>query len=364
MTGEVAAVDLWRVRLPLRRPLRSAHGTEDQRDLLLVRARLADGVEGWGECSALARPTYTGEHTSGAWLVLVEELVPALLAARPAGVVGHPMAAAALAGAVDDARARRAGVRLVDRLAALVDAAPAAAVARTAVIGRGTTIDDVVAAVAEALAGQPAAVKLKVTPSADDLDAVAAVRAAWPALELAVDFNGTADADALRRLAPLGLRYVEQPAPADDPVRSARLASLIDVPIALDESVSTAGELDAALVLGAGRILNVKPARCGGSRAAADLARRAREAGMDVFVGGMLESGVGRATALAVAALSTTTLPTDLGPSAAYFDRDLTEPITADERGALVVPEGPGIGRTPDLDRLAAVTVDHRSMAR
>lgn len=58
-------VELVRVRLPLRTPLRAADGTESVRDLVLVRVILGDGTSGWGECSALARPTYTAEHTAG-----------------------------------------------------------------------------------------------------------------------------------------------------------------------------------------------------------------------------------------------------------------------------------------------------------
>ncbi|MCU1454904.1 MAG: hypothetical protein JWN46_3050, partial [Acidimicrobiales bacterium] len=92
-----AEVELRRVRLALRVPFRSAHGTETHRDLVLVRLLLDDGQVGWGECSALARPTYTGEYTAGAWAVLRDELVPALLGRRRPAVVGHPMAAAGLA---------------------------------------------------------------------------------------------------------------------------------------------------------------------------------------------------------------------------------------------------------------------------
>jgi O-succinylbenzoate synthase len=201
-------------------------------------------------------------------------------------------------------------------------------------------------------------VKVKVSPDGRDLAAVAAIRDAWPDLALAVDFNGTADAEALRRLAPLRLDYIEQPAPADELVRSAHFASLVDAPIALDESLTSPGSLDAAVALGAGSIANIKPARCGGPHAAAALVARARNAGLDVFVGGMLESAVGRAASLAVAALPSCTHPTDLGPSLAYFDDDVADPLSADATGRMVVPLAPGIGVEPDHDRLDSVAVE------
>lgn len=361
--GAPVEVELVRVRVPLRSPLRSAHGTESVRDLVLVRVTLADGSTGWGECSALARPTYTAEHTAGAWLVLRDELAPALLAGADAGVVGHPMAAAALGTAHLDARLRRQGRRLVEELGA-THGRPADRVAVAAVVSRAGSIDDVLAVVAERLAEGAALVKVKVSPRPADLDAVAAVRATWPDLALAVDANGTLDARSLSVLGPLGLAYVEQPAAADDLLASAALARRTDVPVALDESITSLASLEVALALGAGTVINVKPARLGGVGPAAEVARAAAEAGCGVFVGGMLETGVGRAAAVAVAALLWCTLPTDLGPSSRYLEHDLTDPIEVDGEGFLLVPPGPGTGVELHPQRLHEVAVDRLVLAR
>jgi O-succinylbenzoate synthase len=116
--------------------------------------------------------------------------------------------------------------------------------------------------------------------------------------------------------------------------------------------------LDVALTVGAGTLVNVKPSRLGGPLAAVDVARRVGDAGCAAFVGGMLESGIGRASALAVAALPIFGLPADLGPSDRYFEQDVTPPIGLDGRGAVVVPPGPGIGVVPDPEVLAEVTVE------
>ncbi len=105
-------------------------------------------------------------------------------------------------------------------------------------------------------------------------------------------------------------------------------------------------------------MLSLKPARVGGVEAAVDLLATARDAGVDVFVGGMLETCIGRAAAVALATAPGITMPTDLGPSDRYFEDDLARPIEEDDAGRLLPPDGPGIGREPDDDRLAAVTVD------
>lgn len=355
--SEVAEVELVRVRVPLVSALRSAHGAESIRDLVLVRVTLVDGSTGWGECSALARPTYSAEYTAGAWAVLRDELVPDLLAGSTGNVVGHPMATHALSTARLDAGLRQRGRPLVEELGHRYGR-PAKHLPVTAVVGRAPSIDALVAVVDARLADGAVLIKVKVTPHPDDLAAVTAVRAIWPDLALAVDGNGTLDHRSLSILDGLGLAYVEQPAPADDLLASAAMAKRLGSPVALDESISSVGALEVALTVSACQVVNVKPARVGGVQVAANLAQVAVDAGCAVFVGGMLESGIGRAAALAVAALPMCTLPTDLGPSNRYFNPDISTAVTTDERGWVVVPVGPGIGVLPIPGRLNQTAVD------
>lgn len=345
------ATDLIRVHLPLCHPLRSAHGVESVRDVILVRVSTDDGAVGWGECSALSYPTYTAEYTDAAWVVLRDHL----LVGRD--VVGHPMATAAMWGAQQDAALRRQGRSLVERVASRLGQ-PAGALPRTAVVGRQATMPALIAEVADRIATGAAMVKLKVTSHPDDLAAVREVRSTWPDLVLAVDGNCSLDHRSVATLDELGLAYIEQPAPADDLVESARLARRCETPLALDESVTSAAVLETAAALGAAAVVNVKPARLGGVTAAIDTIAVATDAGWGVFVGGMLETGVGRAAALAVAAAPACTIPTDLGPSDHYFSRDVTEPIGVDSKGRVLVPKGPGLGVAPVDAVLDELTVD------
>ena len=353
--ARLAAVELVRVALPLRRALRSAHGTEDVRDVVLVRVEDVDGSEGWGECSALSRPTYTHEHTAGAWAVLRDELVPAALAGEAPAVTTHPMAATALEVARIDAALRRAGRSLAAALGAERDRLPVAAVVGRPAGGLRELVDEVAARVGEGAA----LVKLKVQPGWDTAP-VTAVRHELGPVPLAVDANGSygEEPDRLRVLADLGLAYVEQPLPADELRASASLAEELGVPVALDESVTSPAMADAALALRAGSVLNVKPARVGGLVRAAACAEVAVGWNARCFVGGMLETGVGRAAAAALAAGDVFSLPCDLGPSSRYFDEDVTEPIELDAAGRLIVPHGPGLGVAPRPERLAQVAVE------
>lgn len=347
--------------MPLRAPLRSAHGTEAIRDVVLVRVVDDDGVTGWGECSALAAPTYTGEYADGAWDVLTRFVVPAVLAGRAPQVREHPMALAAVAGAQADAAARRAGRSLAAVLGGVRSSVASCAVVGLAPQGAGAgdgPVGDVVAAVAEALEAGHRQVKVKVRPGWS-LEPVRAVRAGWPDLALAVDANGSFDPAApgeLDALDGLGLAYVEQPFAPDALVATAALARRWSTPVALDESITSPGWAEAAFALGAAGAVNLKPARVGGLAPAVAVASAAAARGIPVFVGGMLETGVGRAHALAVASLAACTWPSDLGPSTRYFAEDLAAPFHLRD-GALVVPEGPGVGVVPDADRLDQVAV-------
>lgn len=334
----IDAVELRRVTLPLVEPFTTIHGTERERHLVVV--RVLGEHEGWGECAALSSPTYTEEWVEGAALVLRDELVPRLLDGGLGAldaVAGHPMAKASLEMAVLDAALRAAGRSLGEHLGATRRRVPSGIA-----LGLDASADDVDAAVA---AGYRR-VKLKVAPGHED--AVRAVRALHPELPLQVDANGAyvGDTSGLTRLDDLGLLLIEQPLAADDLLGHAALAPTLRTPLCLDESVSSRHSLELALAVHACRSVNLKPGRVGGLTVARAIHDRCVDAGIDLWCGGMLESGLGRAVNVALAALPGFTLPGDLAPSSRWFEEDLTEPVTMVD-GHLEVPTAPGIGRTP-----------------
>lgn len=341
-------------------------GTIAHREVILVEVRDGEGNVGWGECPALPRPGYVAEYLDGCWAVLVGVFVPALVDAPDpgldylAGAPGHAMARGALLDALVDRDLRIQGRSLAD---ALGEGRPRAATVRSnAVVGIHETLGALEVAVERALAAGHRSVKLKIEPGRD-VDAARAIRNLWPELTIAVDANASyGDArsavDAIGRLdeAAGPLAYVEQPLAADDLVGLALVRRSTDTPIVLDESLTTLGSAVTAVSLRAIDMANIKPARVGGSVAAMGVARFLEAEGIPVFCGGMIESGVGRAGALAFAAQSACVGPADLGPSSAYHVRDVTESFELVD-GCLKVPDGPGIGVAPNPDVLAASTI-------
>lgn len=355
-------VELVRVRLPLARPFRTSFGTQTERDALLVHVTAAES-DGWGECAAPAAPVYSDEFVDGAALVLRDHLVPAGLAERRAtagGVAsaiahlhGHRMARTALLAAITDAQLVAAGTSLADHLGATRDRVPAGVSVGIPEGGAAQLVDHVAGYLDQGYVR----IKAKVEPGFD-VGAMQSLRDAFGSgLALQVDANGAYDPDdrihraALDGLDELGLTMIEQPYGADRIRDHARLAAGLDTPLCLDESIVDAVRARDAIEAGACRIVNVKVGRVGGLAEAVAVRDVCASLGVPVWCGGMLETGVGRAVNVALAALDNFDLPGDVSASDRYFARDLTEPFVLDD-GHVAVPRQPGIGRRPLDDML------------
>lgn len=363
---QLLAVELRRCELQLVHRLASSRSDHAARPVLLVRVETDIG-HGWGECAALASPTYTEEYADGAEKLLAEVLAPMLLSVRdPFGgaadarqrldaVRGNHMAKAALEMALLDAELRAAGRSLANFLGATETHVRAGAT-----VGVGEP-DEVLEAVAEAVAAGFTRVKCKIGPGRDVVQ-LRTVRDAFSRLDLAADANGSYRLDdpednvALHQIDELGLVALEQPLSAGDLVGHAALASWLATPLVLDESITDIGTLEAAIALRSCDAVSVKAGRLGGLAAAVRVQRRCREAGLALTAGGMFETGIGRAAALALAALPGFDLPGDLGPSDRYFVSDLTAPHVLVD-GTIAVPTGPGLGVEPLLANVDATTV-------
>jgi O-succinylbenzoate synthase len=361
-------VELRRIGLPLVRPFRTSFGSQTERDILLVRVELADAsggvVEGWGECCALAEPSYSPEYVDGAQHVIVHHLLPRLfdtdrldvaaVAPALARLHGHPMAKGALEMAILDAQLRSEGRSFADYLGATRTRIPSGVS-----IGIHDTIDDLLAAVEGYVDDGYVRFKLKIEPGSD-IDQVAAVRnLLGPETPLQVDANtayARTDGEHLRRLDEFDLLLIEQPLAEEDIVGHARLAAEVDTPICLDESLVSAATTADAIELGACEIANIKPGRVGGYLEAVRIHDLCLDRHIPVWCGGMLETGIGRAANAALAALPGFTLPGDISASTRFYARDIvTEPIVVVD-GHVTVPTGTGLGFELDQAFLDEVT--------
>ena len=368
-TDSIELIELVRVEIPLVRPFRTSFGTDTVRDALLVRVVTSE-AEGWGECVADRAPLYSSEWVDGAAEVIERFLIPRIVdqpldveavSSRLADVEGHPMAKGALEMALLDAHLRAQSTSLAAFFGTV----------RTRVdcgVSIGIQDDDaaLVDLVAEYLDAGYRRIKLKIEPG-HDVDPVRAVRERFGEdVVLQVDANAAytrTDGPTLAALDPFGLLLIEQPLAPDDIVGHARIARELRTPICLDESITSARGAADAIELGACSIVNIKAGRVGGYLEARRVHDVCVARGVPVWCGGMLETGLGRAANVALAALPGFTLPGDTSASSRYFERDLTEPFVLDD-GTLAVPQGPGIGVVPLPEALDDFTTARRIVHR
>jgi o-succinylbenzoate synthase len=347
--------------MPLVAPFETSFGVQTERDILLVKAITSAG-EGWGECVATEEPTYSPEYVDGAHHVLVHHLIPRLfevasLSAEDVAEIlrpvhGHQMAKAAIEMALLDAQLRASGTSFAQYFGAVrseVDCGVS--------VGIHRTIPELLATVGAYLDQGYRRIKLKIKPGWD-VEPVRAVRERFGDVPLQVDANTAYTFDHAKHLAELDafeLLLIEQPLPEEEVLAHAELAKVVRTAICLDESITSAQTAADAIQLGACAIINIKPGRVGGYLEARRIHDLCAAHGVPVWMGGMLETGLGRAGNVAMAAMPNFTFPGDTSASARYYHRDITEPFVLVE-GRLKVPAGPGLGVTVDQEFLAEIT--------
>src|SRR5204863_175983 len=203
-------------------------------------------------------------------------------------------------------------------------------------------------------------IKIKIKPGWD-VGIVRRVRERFPSIQLMGDANSAyslADISLFKALDEFNLMMIEQPLAYDDMFDHAELQKQIKTPICLDESIKSPADAEHAIALRACKIINVKLGRVGGHAQAKNIESIARENGIPVWCGGMLESGIGRAHNIAMATLAGFTLPGDVSASARYWDQDIIEPaVTVSARGTIAAPDKPGIGFEVNLRRIDQLTL-------
>lgn len=322
--------------LSLSTPLETAAGTIDARRGFLVRLEI-DGMRGLGEATPLPGWTESLEDCENA-LRGVDDTEAAL---DGDGLAETPAARHGVSLAVHDARARAADEPLYRHLGAesRVETVPV-----NATVGDGAPAETAAAA-ADAVAEGFSAVKVKVGVQSlsADIDRLEAVRERCPDVELRADANGawgpeTAER-ALAGFADLDVAFVEQPLSPDD---LSGHAALRDGPVgvALDEGLHEHG-IDAVLEAGAADVVVCKPMALGGIDRAAEAARRALDAGIDVVVTTTIDGAVARAGAVHLAAALPRVRACGLA-TRNLLAEDIRENVAPIRSGAAVVPQGKG----------------------
>jgi o-succinylbenzoate synthase len=360
---KIERLELVHVAMPMVSVFESAHSSRSSRLLFLVKVTTSDGVIGWGECASESVSGYSSETLEISAQKIRDEIVPRMsklggitpleLDAMCAEVLNANFALAAMQQAVLDAELRAAGVSLAAHLGVTAEV-----VRPGVVLGLQGEITHALRTIDGYLSDGYARIKFKIEPGRD-LDVVKTIRAhVGPEVVLQVDANGAytrEDFSLLSSLDEYGLAMLEQPLTPNDLEGSAFLAQQIATPICLDEGIKTSADASEALTAGAGRIINIKPGRMGGIMEAVRTQELCASREVGCWIGGMLETGVGRTANVVLAGLPSCTHPGDISASRRYFETDLTQPFEI-VNGTIAVPHEPGAARSPIPEVLATYT--------
>jgi len=361
---KIESLTLHHISMPLVTAFETSFGRETDRQCILI-ALQAEGLTGYGECVATRDPGYNYETSGTAWHILKEFVAPLILGQdvmgaqdfqkRVEGIRGHHLAKAGVEMALWDLLGKRDGKSLKEMIGGERDKVEVGVS-----IGIQESVAALVRSVESYLEKGYRRVKIKIKPGRE-VDETSAVRRTHPDLRLQVDANSAYTLEttsALKPLDDLNLLLIEQPLFEDDIWDHRKLQAEFKTPICLDESVVSPRHARYALEMEACRIINIKPARVAGLSQGIMIHDYCRAQNVPVWCGGMLETGVGRASNLAIASLPGFILPGDISASDRYYQRDITnERFVLNDDSTINVPNGHGLGVTIDEGALKQFTL-------
>ena len=368
---KIEAVTLREIRMPLVHFFETSFGRTYSRRILLVTLH-CQGLTTWGECVAGEDPFYSEESIETAWYVLRDYLAPALIgkdlkrgaecAALFERVRGHRMAKAALENACWVAEAQEKSLPLWQLLGG-----SRKEIACGVSIGIQDSVEQLLEKIESELAAGYQRIKVKVKPGWD-VAVLARIRKRWPKIVLSCDANSAyrlEDFEHLKKFDEFGLLMIEQPLWSDEIFQHAALQKQLKTDICLDESIHSARDAEAAIELGACRIINVKVGRLGGFSEAIATHDICRQHKIPVWCGGMLESGIGRAQNVALSTLENFRLPGDVSASQRYWKEDIVEPeIEVSAQGTIAINDQPGTGYRVREDLIEKLTARKEEIRR
>ncbi|MEJ7847461.1 MAG: o-succinylbenzoate synthase [Pyrinomonadaceae bacterium] len=365
---QIKSVELIEINLPLVHFFETSFGRTYERRIALVRVEDTDCDEGWGEITCGETPGYSEEWTDSAWLTVEKILAPMVIGKEFVSAAdvwnamkwarGHRMSKASIETACWDLEAKKLGVPLWRHIGGVKNETECGVS-----IGIQDSVEQLIGKIQTELDAGYRRIKIKIAPHWD-YDVIKQVREKFGNILLMGDANSAytlKDIDLFKRMDAFDLMMFEQPLAHDDMLDHSKLQLEIKTPICLDESVKSPEDARKAIELKAGRIINVKLGRVGGFTQAKQIDEICRTAGIPIWCGGMLESGIGRAHNIAMSTLEGFTLPGDVSASKRYWHEDIIEPaVEITERGTIVAPELPGIGFEVKRDRIEKIMVRNR----
>ncbi len=353
------------VSIPFLSPFTTSFGTQESRTGYLFTLE-SDGITAFSECVTEVGPYYSYEDNATALHIIKDFLAseitdlpkPAEFMERTKYIRGHNMAKAALEMLLWDYHSKLAGIPLHKYLGSSNGHADVG-------ISIGMQPEDqLVPTVLNAVNKGYKRIKLKIERGKES-GILYQVRSTFPEIPLSADANcdyTIDDIETLKSIDQYNLVYLEQPLGHDDVIDHAALKSSMTTPICLDESITSPEIAREAFQMDAVDVVNIKPGRVGGLTNSLKIAETVKSYGGHCWVGGMLETGIGRSFNIALACNDLIDMPGDTSPNDKYFVKDVVRNVFKMESGQIQPFESPGIGVIIDEEFLEKCTLDHGTL--
>ena len=358
---EIKKITIYHVVMKLKNGFETSFGKTIDRHCVIIRVDSSNGLTGWGEAPVDDGPWYSWETVETTLYVYREFIIP-LLKKNP--ILDHPSEFLDHVKRVRGYRIAKAGIEfaLWDLYAKLqrkplykVLGGVRNEIESGVSIGVIGNMDRLLKLVGYYLERGYRRIKIKIAPGWD-IEPVKMIRREYGDIPLQVDANAayTLDqASVFKELDKYGLLMIEQPLNHEDLYEHSILQTMIKTPICLDESIKNIYDAQAGYKLGSYKVINIKPARVGGLTETLKINKFAEENNIPTWIGGMLETGIGRAFQVAAATLSSVKYPNDISESTKYYEEDVIEPPWLFTKPGILKPlEKPGIGVEVLEDRL------------
>ncbi len=348
---EISDIYAYQHSLELVTPFRTSYGelTQKKTDIFVIES--SNKIKAYGELLSFEAPDYIEETLENDRLIIKNYLIPLLkkqILYSPRQirdlflpVKGNQMAKAALETAIWDLFAKVKDVSLSEYIGL-----PNKPISVGVSIGIQKDEATLLKVVKEYVQQGYTRVKIKINKG-KDISYISCVRDAYPDLIIMVDANSAyhlSDEKLLKQFDDFSLAMIEQPLGTSDFYEHALLQKKINTPICLDENIRSLNDVKLAHTLGSCQSINLKIPRVGGLTEALDILDYAHNASLSIWIGGMLESGVGRSLNLILANHRALTLPGDLSASNRYYNEDVIIEEFSLKDGKMKALEGNGIG--------------------
>ncbi len=355
-----------KLKIPLISPFTTSFGTDINKDVYVFTME-HNGITAYSESVTDESPFYGSEDNYTVFHIVKQYLAPIMknlpepeeFNEKVKFIKGNNMAKASMEMLLYDYYAKANKKPLVDYIGHSRDSAN---------VGISLGMDDInvtIKKIQDAIDRGYKRIKVKIMKG-KETDILGAVRDHFPDITLSADANSDyteKDFNLIKKIDKYNLVYLEQPLYHDDIIYHSKLAKELSTPLCLDESITSPEKAQKAFETNACSVINIKEGRLGGISNSLKVMEIVKEFKGHVWIGGMLETGIGRSFNVSMASLSDIDYPGDTSPNDKYFKHDIVKNPFTMENGTIKPNTGAGIGVDISEEYLKKYTVEEGVIA-